>query len=137
MARQRLSDGDYVRLLDFRTQLRRFDRWSREQAEALGLTHAQHQLLLAVRGHPDSRGPTIGDIADYLLVRHHSAVELVNRVQELELVSRRGDDQDARVVRVVLTATGRARIRALTTLHLAELSRLAPALEALVEQPPS
>lgn len=131
-----LSDHDYALLLGFRTQLRRFDRWSRDQAAAHGLTQAQHQLLLAVRGHDDGRatgrGPTIGDIADDLLVRHHSAVELVDRVVELGLVAREADTDDHRLVHVVLTAQGQKRIRALTAIHLDELRRLGPSLEALV-----
>ncbi|HEX7353622.1 MAG TPA: MarR family winged helix-turn-helix transcriptional regulator [Mycobacteriales bacterium] len=131
-----LSDNDYALLLGFRTQLRRFDRWSRDQAAAVGLTQAQHQLLLAVRGHDggrgDGRGPTIGDIADYLLVRHHSAVELVDRVVELGLVAREGDADDHRMVHVVLTEEGQARIKSLTAIHLDELRRLGPSLEALV-----
>jgi hypothetical protein len=57
-----LDQQDYERLLAFRTGLRRFLYWSAQQAEAAGITPAQHQLLLAVRGHPDPRGPTIGEI---------------------------------------------------------------------------
>jgi DNA-binding MarR family transcriptional regulator len=131
-----LSDHDYALLLGFRTQLRRFDRWSRDQAAAVGLTQVQHQLLLAIRGHDggraSGRGPTIGDLADYLLVRHHSAVGLVDRVAELGLVARQTDSDDHRLVHVVLTKEGQARIRALTAIHLDELRRLGPSLEALV-----
>jgi DNA-binding MarR family transcriptional regulator len=129
-----LSDADYQRLLAFRTQLRRFDQWSAHRALDYGLTHAQHQLLLAIRGHGDSRGPTIGEVADYLLVRHHTAVELANRTQELGLISRTRDGDDRRVVRLALTAKGRRRIRSLTASHLEELRHLAPILYALVEE---
>jgi DNA-binding MarR family transcriptional regulator len=83
-----LTEQDYERLLAFRTGLRRFLAWSGQQAEAAGITPAQHQLLLAIRGHPDPRGPTIGDIAGYLLVRHHSAVELIDRAVAAGLVVR-------------------------------------------------
>jgi DNA-binding MarR family transcriptional regulator len=128
-----LSDADYRRLLAFRTQLRRFDQWSAKRAGDFGLTHAQHQLLLAIRGHGDSRGPTIGEVAEYLLVRHHTAVELANRCQELGLVSRSRDGDDRRLVRLVLTAEGRRRIRSLSAAHLEELRELAPVLTAVVE----
>jgi DNA-binding MarR family transcriptional regulator len=128
-----LSDADYRRLLAFRTQLRRFDQWSTKRAGDFGLTHAQHQLLLAIRGHGDSRGPTIGEVADYLLVRHHTAVELANRAQELGLIARTRDRDDRRIVRLVLTAKGRRRIRSLTAAHLEELRELAPVLTALVD----
>ena len=83
-----LSDRDYERLLEFRTALRQFMRWSEMQAEAAGITPAQHQLLLAVRGNPDPRGPRIGEVADALLLRHHSAVELVDRAEAAGLVRR-------------------------------------------------
>lgn len=127
-----LTDADYARLLTFRTQLRRFDQWSREQAASFGLTHTQHQLLLVVRGHGDERGPTIRQVAEHLLVRHHTAVELVDRAEELGLVARHGDPDDHRVVRLTLTTEGAQRVLALAALHLEELQRLAPALGALV-----
>jgi DNA-binding MarR family transcriptional regulator len=128
-----LADEDFRRLLAFRVALRRFHRWSEERASGAGLTHAQHQLLLAVRGHEDSRGPTIGDLADYLLVRHHSAVELVDRVESGGFVERRRDTSDSRVVRVTLTRRGHEAIAALTALHIEELRRLAPLLDALAD----
>src|SRR5882724_9783918 len=92
-----LEDGDYRRLLQFRTGLRRFLHWSEEQAEKVGLTPAQHQLLLAVRGHDGDQGPTIGELAGYLMLRHHSAVGLVDRAVRAELVERREDPGDRRV----------------------------------------
>lgn len=128
-----MSDGSYARLLALRTGLRRFQRWSEQQAAAAGLTAAQHQLLLAVRGHGDRRGPTIGEIADYLLLKHHSAVGLIDRADEAGLVVRLRDEGDHRVMRVQLTADGARRIEALSQLHLEELERLAPQLPALWE----
>ena len=74
-----ITTDDYRRLLEVRTALRRFLHWSAEQAEAAGLTAAQHQLLLAVRGHPGDEAPTIGEVANHLLLRHHGAVQLVDR----------------------------------------------------------
>ena len=121
----RLSDADYEDLLALRTGLRRFLRWSEQQAEATGLTPAQHQLLLAVRGHPDRRGPTIGEVADYLLLRHHSAVGLVDRAEEAGLVTRSRDAEDQRVVRLQLTAEGEEHLEALSAAHMEELHRLA------------
>lgn len=128
------TDADYARLLAFRTTLREFQRWSQERAASLGLTPAQHQLLLAVRGHAGAAGPTIGDVSRYLLVRHHTAVGLVDRAQALGLVARVPDPADHRVVRLVLTKDGRARLRSLASQHLEELERLAPALEALLAE---
>jgi DNA-binding MarR family transcriptional regulator len=119
-----LTDEQYGELLAVRTTLRRFLRWSEEQARAEGLTPAQHQLLLAVRGHADQRGPTIGEVADVLLVRHHSAVELVDRAAEAGLVRRVADRDDERVVRLRLTEPGARRLRRLSAAHLDELRRL-------------
>ncbi len=121
----RLTDADYEDLLALRTGLRRFLRWSEQQAEATGLTPAQHQLLLAIRGHPDRRGPTIGELADYLLLRHHSAVGLVDRAEEAGLVTRSRDAEDQRVVRLQLTAEGEEHLEALSAAHMEELHRLA------------
>jgi DNA-binding MarR family transcriptional regulator len=128
-----LDHAEYERLLRFRTGLRRFLRWSAEQAALVGLTPAQHQLLLAVRGHPDPRGPTIGEVAGYLLLRHHSAVELIDRAQAAGLLERRADDDDARAVRLRLTRSGQRRLETLTAAHLEELARLEPELHALWE----
>jgi DNA-binding MarR family transcriptional regulator len=119
-----MGPRDFETLLRFRTALRRFLRWSDEQAREAGLTPAQHQLLLAVKGHTDPQGPTIGDIADHLVLRHHSAVELVDRAERAGLAERRQDAEDHRVVRLRLTATGDERIRRLSQLHLEELRRL-------------
>ncbi|MGI8682286.1 MAG: MarR family winged helix-turn-helix transcriptional regulator [Mycobacteriales bacterium] len=129
----RLSERQYRDLLAFRVALRRFNRWSEDQARAAGLTHAQHQLLLTVRAHADPRGPTIGEVADYLLLRHHSAVELIDRAATAGVIERGRDDEDARVVRLALTPLGAERIAQLTALHLEELRRLAPFLDHLTE----
>ncbi|WP_286135093.1 MarR family transcriptional regulator [Mycobacterium sp. UM_Kg1] len=118
-----LPDEVYARLLAFRTRLRRFERWSADQAQAAGLTPAQHQLLLAVRGHSDPRGPTVGDIAEYLLLRHHSAGELIQRAESAGLVTRVRDSEDQRVIRLQLTETAAQCLQALTELHLKELER--------------
>jgi DNA-binding MarR family transcriptional regulator len=130
-AGETVTDRDYARLLEFRTGLRQFLRWSERQAAAAGLTAAQHQLLLAVRGHPDPRGPTIGEVADHLLLRHHSAVELAARAEMQRLVHRTPDPDDKRVTRLVLTASGRRRLDELTALHLEELRRLGPDVRRL------
>ena len=126
-----LDQRDYERLLAFRTGLRRFLYWSGQQAEAAGITPAQHQLLLAVRGHPAPRGPTIGESAGYLLVRHHSAVELSDRAVTAGLVARQPDSEDARTVRIALTARGRQRLETLAASHLEELARLTNQMHTL------
>jgi DNA-binding MarR family transcriptional regulator len=124
------TDADYRELLAFRTGLRRFLRWSEDQANAAGVTPAQHQLLLAIRGADNPDGPTIRDVADALLLKHHSAVGLVDRAETTGLVERVTDRDDHRVVRLRLTAQGRRKIDALSASHLAELKRLAPLMRA-------
>jgi DNA-binding MarR family transcriptional regulator len=119
-----LTHDEYRELLTFRTALRRFLRWSEDQASALGLTPAQHQLMLAIRGLDEPLGPTIGAIADSLLLRHHSAVGLVDRAAAAGLVERHSDPEDQRVVRLRLTPTGARRLRQLSRRHLEELRRL-------------
>jgi DNA-binding MarR family transcriptional regulator len=126
-----LDQGQYERLLRFRTGLRRFLRWSAEQAALAGLTPAQHQLLLAVRGHPDPRGPTVRDVAGYLFLRHHSAVELIDRAQAAGLLERHADPDDGRAVRLGLTPSGEERLAKLAAAHLEELARLERELHAL------
>jgi DNA-binding MarR family transcriptional regulator len=125
---RRITDADYRRLLEFRTGLRRFLHWSEEQAQGAGVSPSQHQLLLAIRGHSDARGPTIGDVAEYLLLRHHSAVGLVDRAEDAGLVRRRQDRDDHRIVRLHLTALGAETLHQLTAVTLEELARLSPRL---------
>jgi DNA-binding MarR family transcriptional regulator len=127
----RLTNDDFHRLLDFRDGLRRFLRWSERKAREAGLTPAQHQLLLAIRGHDDPLGPTIGDVANHLLLRHHSTVELVDRAQAAGLVTRHVDAHDHRVVRLGLLPLGETRLRALAEQHLQELERVEPRFRSL------
>jgi DNA-binding MarR family transcriptional regulator len=125
------DDDDYRRLLDLRTGLRQFLHWSEQQATAVGITPAQHQLLLAIRGHAGDRSPTIGDVAESMLLRHHSVVGLVDRAVEAGLVVRHTDRVDHRIVRLGLTPLGTRRLRQLSGSHLEELRRLAPRIRSL------
>ena len=126
-----LKQADFENLLALRTGLRRFLRWSERQAEAAGLTGPQHQLLLAVRGHSDPQGPTVSDVADYLVLRHNSAVGLIDRAAAAGLVERRPDPANKSAVRIALTPAGQQKLGALSKLHVAELAQLAPTLRAL------
>ena len=128
----RLTQQDFERLLEFRVELRRFQRWSEDQAQAAGLTHVQHQLLVAIKGHQGNLPPTMGDLAGYLLLRPHSTVELVDRAEAAGLVERIPDSVDGRVVRVRLTGEGDRVLRQLTRAHLDRLHDLAKVLDELV-----
>jgi DNA-binding MarR family transcriptional regulator len=129
---RQLTHGDYEHLLEFRISLRRFQRWSEDQARMAGLTHVQHQLLVAIKGHPGPGAPTVSEVAEYLLLRHHSAVELIDRAKAAGLVRRVSDDRDARVVRVRLTARAERILDQLTPAHLTELHNLAAILNTVV-----
>lgn len=97
----------------------------------------QHQLLVTIKGHPGPRPPSIREIADYLLLRSHSTVELVDRAQAAGLARRSPDPHDARVVRVELTDKGDRLVTELTTAHLVRLYELAAALNELIPPPGS
>lgn len=126
-----LPDVQYRRLLEFRTGLRQFMRWSSEQAEAAGITGSQHQLILAIRGHTGPKPPSMGELATILVERQHSVSGLVDRAAAAGLVQRVVDIDDRRVVRVALTTKGRSKLERLTALHLEELRRFGPALRAV------
>ena len=128
----RLTQQDFQRLLEFRVTLRRFQRWSEDQARAAGLTHVQHQLLVAIKGHQGGGPPTVGDLAGYLLLRPHSTVELVDRAAAAGLVERIPDTEDGRVVRVRLTEDGEEILQKLTRAHLDRLHELAAVLDEFV-----
>lgn len=129
MSSEILGDADFARLLAFRDGLRRFLHWSEQQARAAGLTGAQYQLLLAVRGHDGD--PSVGEVAEHLLLKHHSTVELVDRASQAGLVRRVVDPDDHRVVRLQVTPAGQAALDALAPAHLEELSRLRPRFDVL------
>jgi DNA-binding MarR family transcriptional regulator len=134
LGKSRVTDRDYARLLALRTQLRKFERWSAEQAAAHGLTASQHQLLLAVRGHQSEQGPTIREVAEYLMIRHNTAVELVDRTESLGLLERHRDPHDHRVMHLALTEEGIARLDELSGAHIEELARVGPMIDALIDE---
>lgn len=120
------SPHDYETWSEFRYQIRRYLSTAEAAARELGLEPQQHQLLLAIRGFPEGRTPTISDLAERLQLRHHSTVELVDRMEQGGLVSRRPTGR-GRSVAVELTATGRRRLDAV-------LRRLRPELETTATQ---
>lgn len=120
---QPLSDREYRSLAEFRYALRTFLRFSEEAARAAGLTPAQHQLLLAIRGHPGDEAPSTSEIADRLQLKLHSTVELVARAESNGLVVRIVDEDDARRALLALTDAGEAKLAELSVLHRRELRR--------------
>jgi DNA-binding MarR family transcriptional regulator len=123
-----LSVVDYRALSEFRYQIRKFLSFSEGQARAYGLEPQQHQLLLAVRGLPQGKKATISELADRLRLKHHSTVELVNRLESLGAVVRVQSEQDRRRVIVQLTRTGTVLLRKLSLAHRHELEMAGPEL---------
>ncbi len=123
-----LSDDQYRDLAEFRTQIRRFLHFSEVTAKQHGIEPQQHQLLLAVQGLPEGVKPTIREIASTLFIQHHSAVELVNRLESTGAIARSPGPQDRREVWIHLTPAGKAILRKLALAHRTELERSGPAL---------
>jgi len=126
------SAAQYRALAEFRYRLRQFLSFSEDAARSAGLAPQQHQLLLALKGLPAGSSPTVGVLAERLQVRHHSTVELVDRLEEQGLLRRARDGADRRTVQLALTRRGEALLARLSRAHLAELAVLLPVrLEAL------
>lgn len=123
-----LTTSDYARLAEFRRALRGFLRFSEDAASAVGLTSQHYQAMLVLRGCPDDRRVTINDLAQQLLIKHNSAVELVDRLVEEGLILREASSTDRRKVELRLTPRGREVLSKLASVHRAELQRAGPLL---------
>ena len=119
-----LTKRDFEALARFRFGIRRHLRFSEETVRGHGLAPQQYVLLLALKGFPDREWATVRELADRLQLRHHSVVELVNRAQGQGLVQRAAHPEDARAVRVLLTADGEAILARLSAPHRDELRRI-------------
>ncbi len=123
-----LSAANYRALAAYRQALRRFLHFSTEAARGAGMTQQQYQMLLAIKASPNPALLTIGQIAELMLVRHHSAVGLVDRLVRRNWLRRVADKTDARRVHVKLTAMGEKVLARLAAVHRDELRRLGPEL---------
>jgi DNA-binding MarR family transcriptional regulator len=124
---------DYGTLAEFRYQLRKFLAFSETAAQESGLTPQQHQALLAIKGFSNSEPISVGDLARFLLIRHHTAVELMDRMTKLGLLSRVVDADDGRRVLVKLTGKGEQKLRTLSKIHFEELRSASPALARILK----
>ena len=129
----RISDAEYRSLADFRHLLRRFLAFSEERARKVGLKPQQHQLLLAVRA-AVPEPPTIRTLAERLVLRHHSTVELVDRLERARMVARVRAREDRRKMRVQITPRGERILLRLAVSHRAELRRAGPILVAALQK---
>ena len=123
-----ISLSQYQSLAEFRYQLRRFLHFSEQVARTVGLEPQQHQLLLALKGLPQGRPATVGELAERLQIQHHSTVELINRMVEKNFLERSRDANDQRKVIIHLTSFGEEVLRKLSLLHRTELRSSGPEL---------
>jgi DNA-binding MarR family transcriptional regulator len=126
------SNTEYEILADFRYALRRFLHFSESAARKVGLTPQQHQALLTIRGSPGGRQLSVGELAERLQIRHHSAVGLVDRLEDAQLIRRSRGADDRRKVYLALTGRGARLIEQLSALHREELRLMAPQLRSLI-----
>jgi len=127
-----MKDADYQRLAEFRFLLRQFLEFSAQAARARGLTPPQHQALLVIRALTVSGKATVAEVARRLISRHHSTVELVDRLAALGLVRRRVDRDDRRRVTLLLTAKATRILERLSATHLEELRRVGRSLRGML-----
>jgi DNA-binding MarR family transcriptional regulator len=124
---------DYETLARFRYELRQFLAFSEIEANRSGLSAQQYQALMAIRGFSIRESMSIGDLARYMLIRHHTAVELVDRMVKLKIVSRSTDPSDGRRVLLELTREGERRLRHLYRIHILELRTMGPTLTKMLK----
>ena len=135
MARpKQLVKAQYETLAAFRHALRKFLHFSEQAAQAGGITPQQHQALLAIKGFPGRDRVTVGELAERLQLRHHSAVGLIDRLVMEQLVAREHSEADRRQVVVHLTRRGEKTLEKLSALHHEELERTGPELTRLLER---
>jgi DNA-binding MarR family transcriptional regulator len=126
--------ADYQALANFRHALRRFLEFSGSAAKSVGLTPQQHQAMLSIIGVPEGQAVTVGFLAERMLLKHHSTVELVDRLVELDLVARQPDAADRRKVLLALTPKGRRLLTKLSAAHIEELRRIRPVFADLLDR---
>ena len=127
-----LTQADYAALAEFRFLIRQFLEFSENEARRVGLAPRQHQALLAIKGFGGGEAMGVGDLAARLTIRHHSAVELANRLCEAGLVVRSHDSRDQRRVLLSLTPLAETLLAELSAAHLDELARLRPLLQGVL-----
>jgi DNA-binding MarR family transcriptional regulator len=131
---KKLSLSDYQALAEFRYQIRKFLRFSEQAVQAGGLERGQYQLLLAIKGIPEGVRPRIRELANRMQIQHHSAVELINRLEAGGYVRRERAQDDRREVLLALTPKGERVLAELALHHHNELRNAAPDLVAALRR---
>lgn len=127
-----ISKAEYEALAEFRKQLRLFLSFSEDAAKRVGLSPHQYQAMLAIKGFPGREHATIGELAETLQIRHHSAVGLINRLEQQKYVEREASAEDRRRVYVRLTALGSELLEQLATVHKQELKHMGVVVHRLL-----
>lgn len=130
----KVTKTEYEMLADLRYSLRRFLRFSEEAAQGAGVTPQQHQALLAIKGFSEERSITVGELAERLQVRHHSAVGLVDRLVLSGSIVRGQNATDRRQVCLTLTERGHRMLESLSSAHREQLRRIGPHIESLLKR---
>ena len=123
-----ISVKQYRLLAEFRYRIREFLHFSEQSSREQGIEPQQHQLMLAIKGLPAGVRPTISVLASRLCIRHHSAVELINRLADRGAIARRAGEADRREVLVELTPEGETLLQKLSLLHWQQLEASGPEL---------
>jgi DNA-binding MarR family transcriptional regulator len=131
---KRLSLTDYQALAEFRFQIRKFLHFSEQAVRRAGMERGQYQLMLAIKGMPHSVRPRISELAERMQIRHHSAVELVNRLEAGGYVQRERGQHDRREVLLALTSKGERTLAELARHHQNELRTAGPGLVAALRR---
>lgn len=127
-----LAREAYAAIARFRLELRRFLAFSEAAAGKVGLPAQQHQALLAIAGHDGP--PSVGFVAEQLLIAPQTAAELVARMVDNGFVTKTAETRDRRRMALSLTPKAMAVLQQLTTAHLAELQSLEPALASALDR---
>jgi len=131
---KRLTLSDYQALAEFRYQIRKYLHFSEEAVQAAGLERGQYQLMLAIKGIPEGVRPRIRELANRMQIQHHSAVELINRLERGGYVQRERGHEDRREVLLALTPKGERVLAELALHHREELKNAAPKLVAALRR---
>ena len=123
-----MSSAEFRALAEFRYLIRQFLNGSEQAARSAGLEPQQYSFLLALRGLPAGREATIRELAERMQLRHHSAVELVDRLERQQLLRRERSNTDRREVILHLTARGERILSRLARQRIKELRTAAPSL---------
>jgi DNA-binding MarR family transcriptional regulator len=131
---KKLTLSDYQALAEFRYQIRKFLHFSEQAIKAAGLERGQYQLMLAIKGMPGGVRPRIRELATRMQIRHHSAVELINRLESGGYVRRERAEDDRREVLLTLTPKGERILADLALHHREELRTAGPGLVAALRR---